>query len=518
MRWLSPLVVLFVVCFMAITVPTIPAQAICVPYDIELSPESGLPGTEVTVYGHDFTAGVLVDIYYDGNLIATDKTSSKGDFTIMITIPEGCQGHHQVFVKGKYAKIDTYFTVKPGVTISPEKGPVGTTVAVEGKGFAKNEQDIELRYYLNDNYKTIERRIVANAQGSWETSFSIPTSTRGEHKIDAQGAESKLHEVKDAIFRVMAEISLDKSSGSVGDTIIMTGSRFAAYERDIQILFDGEAVVADIKADDTGYWEKNFQVPQMPAGGYEVTAEGEKTNREDMSELLFEIQPHVVLSPDEGHVGINLTVTGHAFAANEYVVIMYDGSQVTTATTNDKGSFDVSFLVPESQYGERLVTVGYAGQNHASVIFTMESKAPETPELISPPDGDRVGFTGKVTPIFDWSEVPDDSGVYYHLQIATIDEVTTNGEFVEPMISITDLTGTSYTLEEADALSYGTYYWNVQAVDRAENEGGWSTVYSFRAGLLPRWGFIVIIVIIAVLLLVLIRALVIRRGIYYTRW
>jgi len=256
----------------------------------------------------------------------------------------------------------------------------------------------------------------------------------------------------------------------------------------------------------------------MPAGGYEVTAEGEKTNREDMSELLFEIQPHVVLSPDEGHVGINLTVTGHAFAANEYVVIMYDGSQVTTATTNDKGSFDVSFLVPESQYGERLVTVGYAGQNHASVIFTMESKAPETPELISPPDGDRVGFTGKVTPIFDWSEVPDDSGVYYHLQIATIDEVTTNGEFVEPMISITDLTGTSYTLEEADALSYGTYYWNVQAVDRAENEGGWSTVYSFRAGLLPRWGFIVIIVIIAVLLLVLIRALVIRRGIYYTRW
>jgi len=515
MKFLPRLVIVLVVCFMAIGLPSIPAQAQCGGPFIELSLKSGLPGTDVTVYGQRFAAGVLVDIYYDGNLIATDRTSSKGDFTVMITIPEGCQGHHQVFVQGKYASVDTYFTVKPGLTVSPEKGPVGTNITVKGRGFAKKEEDIELMYYLNGNYETVERPIIANAKGSWETSFQIPPSIRGKHKLDAEGSESRLYEVEDAIFTVTAEISIDKSSGIVGESITLTGSRFAANERDIQILFDGETVVTDIKADDAGYWEESFEVPEMPTGEYSVTAEGAQTKKEDISEFSFEIKPDIILSAYAGYVGMNLTVIGRGFTANEDVNIMYDGSQVETATTNGQGSFDVSFLMPQSIYGERQVTAGYSGQNAASATFTMESDPPPVPALISPPDGGRVGLIGRrVTPTFEWSEVPDDSGVYYHLQIATSDEVTANGEFVEPVISITDLTETSYTLEEADALPYGTYYWSVQAVDRADNESGWSTTCSFRAGLLPMWGFIVIIVAIVVLLVALTR-LLIRRRIYY---
>ena len=515
MRLLFRLLIILGVCLIAMALPAVPVQAQCAGPFIELSLKSGLPGTEVIVYGHDFTAGKLVDIYYDGNLVATDRTDSRGDFTIIITIPEGCQGHYQVLADVGYTTVDTYFTVTPGLIVSPEKGPVGTDVTLKGKGFARNEQGIELMYYLNDSYETIERNILANARGSWETSFQIPPSTRGEHKIDAEGAESKLYEVKDAIFRVTAEISLDKSSGSVGDPITMTGSRFTANEKGIKILFDSQAVVTGIKANSKGEWEAIFEVTEMPAGGYEVTAEGEQTKREDISELRFEIKPDIVLSPNEGHVGTDLAVTGHGFAANEDVNITYDGNQKATAETNDEGSFEVSFLVPESQYGERLVTAGYAGQNAASAIFTMESDPPPVPMLISPCNGSRVGLVGKVAPTFQWSEVSDDSGVYYHLQIATSDEVTADGEFVEPVISITDLTETSYTLEEAEALPDDAYYWSVQAVDGAENGSGWTAARSFRIGLLPRWAFVLIIVAIVVLVLALIRSLI-RRRIYYS--
>jgi hypothetical protein len=178
--------------------------------------------------------------------------------------------------------------------------------------------------------------------------------------------------------------------------------------------------------------------------------------------------------------------------------------------------------VPKSKHGERQVTAVVTGGTNstadlgdsANAIFTIESKAPETPELISPPDEGKVGLTGRVTPTFDWSEVSDDSGVYYHLQIATSDEVTANGEFVEPMISITDLTETSYTLEEAVALPYGTYYWIVQAEDGAENESVWSAAYSLRVGRLPRGGLIAAIAVAVVLFIALIRALLIRRGYY----
>ena len=103
-----------------------------------------------------------------------------------------------------------------------------------------------------------------------------------------------------------------------------------------------------------------------------------------------------------------------------------------TAETNDKGSFDASFLVPESQYGERQVIARDAAGNNATAILTMESDPPDTPKLISPSDGGRVGLVGRVTPTFEWSAVSDDSGVHYRLQIATSANVTATGEFVDP--------------------------------------------------------------------------------------
>jgi len=515
MKSLPRLVIVLVVCLIAIALPAVPAQALCP--SIELSSSSGVPGTNIAVNGQYFHENAYVEIYYDGSSIATGSTDINGNFAIAITIPESCKGNHKVLaVIGAYigtVEVDTYFTVKPRLMVNPEEGPVGTNVTVKGQGFAQNETGIELRYYLDGNYKTIEGNITANDKGSWKTRFSIPLSTRGEHKLDTQSAETKLYEVEDAIFKVTTEISIDKSSGNVGESITMTGSRFAAYEKNIQILFDEEAVVTDIRADATGDWEKNFEVPEMPAGTYSVTAEGEQTKEEDVSALNFKIEPGIVLSLDEGYVGIDLTVTGRGFAANEDVDIMYEGSQKATAGTNDKGSFEVSFPVPESQYGERLVTAEDAEGNKTKqpAIFTLESDPPPMPTLISPSNKSMVGLVGGVRPTFEWSEVSDDSGVRYSLQIATSEDVTATGKFVYPIVSKEGLVGTNYTLEETEALPYGTYYWIVQAVDGAENEGGWTAAHSFRAGLLPLWGFIAIITSTVVVIIALIRFLLRRR-------
>jgi hypothetical protein len=521
MRWLSRFLVALILCLIAIALPAVPAQAACVPYGIELSPKAGLPGTEVTVYGHDFNKDTLVDIYYDGTRVVTGRTDSSGDFTLLFTVPEDCTGPYKVEADlgqnelGQKIRVYKYFTVRPGLTVSPEKGPAGANVTVRGQGFAQNEEDIELMYYLDGSYKTIESNISANATGSWERTFPIPPSTRGEHKIDAQGAVSRIYEVKEAIFRVTAEVSTDTSSGIVGENVTMTGSRFASNERGIQILLAGRAVVTGINANSQGEWEASFKVPEMPAGMYNVTAEGGYTKQEDLSALSFEIKPDIVLSPDEGYVGIDLTVAGHGFAANKDVNIIYDGSQEKTATTNDKGSFETSFVVPESQHGARPVTAEDAAENEATAIFVMESHPPPMPRLISPRDGGRVGLLNKVRPTFKWSAVSDDSGVHYRLQIATSANVTATGEFVDPLVSVPDIVGTDYTLNATEALSCGTYYWIVQAVDKAGNAGDWTAARSFRAGLLPMWGFIAIIVAIAMLLGALIRALVIRRRYNY---
>ena len=518
MRWLSRLLAALVVCLIAIALPSLPAQAQCGGPFLKLSPEYGVPGTRVSVYGHYFTAGKLVDIYYDGALIAMDvRAGSGGDLAYTFNIPESCHGHYQVLADAGYTKVDTYFTVRSGLTVSPDNGPPGTTVTVRGKGFAGNEGGIELLYYLNESYETIETNIVANAKGSWEATFPIPDSTRGKHRLDGQGAVSRLYEVEDATFTVTAGIGLDKSAGPVGDAVTMIGSRFAPYEKGIAILFDGQPMVADIKADAHGEWKASFLVPEMPAGEHSVTAEGDQTRQQDVGELSFEVESDIALSLYEGHVGLNLTVTGHGFAASGNVNIMYDGGAVGTAQTSSQGSFEISFPVPESQHGQHQVAAGYAGENRATAVFTMESNHPDPPVPVSPSNNGRVGLIGRATPKFEWSPVSDDSGVHYRLQIAASANVTANG-FITPITSKEGLAGTNYMLNATEALPQGTYYWTVQAVDGAQNESPWTSPRPFRVGLLPMWGFALVIVAIVVLIGALIRALVRRRAIYYDRW
>jgi hypothetical protein len=515
-------------CLIATAFASTPAKTQCVPWYIELSPESAPPGTEVTVYGYGCDTRRPVDLYFDGVLVSEGgETDSNGEFIIPFTVPERPKGHYWVLARvGSSLGIveaDRLLSVEPGLTISPGEGPAGTTVTVEGHGFTENEEGIELIYYLDDAYETIERNISANANGFWEWSFQIPASDRGEHKLDAQGFDSKFHEVTDTVFRVTAEISIDKSSGIAGDTVTMTGTKFVGYEKGIMILFDGQAVVTDIEANSYGEWEESFQVPGMPAGEYSITAEGQLTSQEDVGVLSFDIQPEFILSDDQGHVGMDLSVTGRGFPAYEEIIILYDDSQVAIAETDGEGTFEASFSVPESKHGEHVVSATvYESTNNtadldidASATFTMESNPPPIPAPVSPADRSRLGFVSAVTPTFEWSEVSDESGVsYYNLQVAASADFTTSSI----LVSVTGLTGTSYTLQDTEALAIGTYYWIVQAVDGAENESDWSANHSFRVGLLPRWGFIAAIAGAVVLLVVIIRALLRRRTIYYDKW
>jgi hypothetical protein len=394
---------------------------------------------------------------------------------------------------------------------------VGTNVTVVGHGFAEDEEKIKLRYYLDGNYTTIAQNIVADGYGGWEKSFQIPPSAQGSHIIDAEGEDSRPGDVRDATFEVTPWIILDKSSGSPGEKVPTTGSGFVANERDIRILFEGEKVKTSpdlIRANATGYWQASLEVPEKPKGTYNVTVEGAYTEKTDVNKWSFKVEPGLVLPPGEGYVGMNLTIAGAGFAANKDVDVRYYGNKIATGRTNSKGSFNVTFAVPESPHGARPVTAEVGGQVEATANFTMESDRPDVPQLISPPDESRVGFIGKVTPTFEWSEVSDESGVRYSLQIASSANVTTAG-FVEPVLSKQGLVGTNYTLNATEALPYGTYYWIVQAIDGAENESGWTAARSFRAGLLPLWAFILGIVVAVAVVGTLVYFFAIRRRVHY---
>jgi len=148
----------------------------------------------------------------------------------------------------------------------------------------------------------------------------------------------------------------------------------------------------------------------------------------------------------------------------------------------------------------------------------MEGTPPDEPVLNSPVDT-RTGlfgsFLGRACPAFKWSNVTDPSGIAsYDLEIyggdnsavsisVPIEAVSFHGDIV------------AYALPGKYALSYGSYYWKVRAIDGAGNEGNWAEAKSFHAGILPQWAAITIALGLLLVVILAVGMLIKRRMGYY---
>ena len=541
MKKLASLVIVLALCLIAIPalIPSSPVQAA---ESITLSDDEGYVGDRIHITGTDF--GYYEDywVYYerDGHWVEVldedecDVDSGGNLTTDRFYIPESCTGQHRVRVcdhqssSSSYEVAYAYFYVEPKVEIttpSTEKGHVDDDITVKGTRFAEDEEDIEVWYYRDSTHHTDFAVGDANEYGSWEKTFKVPASVEGSHDIVAKGHDTDYDDVKEDSFTVEPKISLAPISGCVGDIIEVIGTGFTENEANIKITFDDEEMYQIVEADtDTyGTWEATFEVPICVKGSYEVDARGHYTTYAEVADVTFTVGPGVKSSPASGHVGTVITVNGTGFAANKLVTITYDGITKASATTTSTGSFsDVSFSATHTQavhtVEHPVVATDTAG-NTITINFIMESVPPAKPTLISPIDGARVGFVGKASPTFQWSNVTDESGIIrYELQVST-----NSTNFTDPIVSLTipyeNVTfsddSMSYTLPKDEALSHGTYYWRVKAIDGAENEGEWSEVANFHTGFLPLWALIAIIVLVVVLIGALVYFFAIRPRTLY---
>jgi len=553
MKLLSRLVIALVICLLAIPMLPTPVQAYTGSFSIK--EDEGYVGDSVRISGTADCSRVYIyyelynesdeDDWYQEYISGdSDELTGEYDFSEYFDIPESCMGKHDIklcYPKDPDDVVDTlYFTVYPSIEIDEENGPAGTEVEVTGKGWDEDESEIEIRFYLKDPgtahledddyyFEVPAQDIVVDDYGSWEdVTFEVPPCKKGDHWIYAVGDEAgdiEDDEIRGVEFAVLPGIILNPKSGSLGDTITATGSGFEENEDHIKVLFDNTTAASGIEADDDGCWTKTFEVPEAAMGTYDVTAEGEDTDKEDIDEVEFEVKPGLVLSPTEGHVGTTLSVSGGGFPATKTVSVTYDGVATGTGTTNSKGSFSgISF---EATHTQSTHTV-----NHPVVItydsttitanFTMESTPPPLPTLVAPANASRLGWIGSVTPTFEWSAVDDPSGVSYELEISTDADftdvlVSTLVITSEPLVSTAPvvLAPISYTLTKKESLPYGTYYWRIKAIDGAQNASGWTAAYSFKVAFLPLWASIVIIALIVVLIGALVYLFGIRRGVSY---
>ncbi|MDQ2682260.1 MAG: M23 family metallopeptidase, partial [Chloroflexota bacterium] len=107
---------------------------------------------------------------------------------------------------------------KPYFTTSKSGGVAGAVMTINGKNFGPNET---VKIYLDSSKTTPIGTATTGGDGRFSSTFTVPDTVGGLHRVHAVGQTSKLRVGKD--FRILPRSSISKSSGSANMTITLTG-------------------------------------------------------------------------------------------------------------------------------------------------------------------------------------------------------------------------------------------------------------------------------------------------------
>jgi hypothetical protein len=445
---------------------------------ITLSASSGYVGDQLTISGTGFTAASTAKVLFDGAQIGSlVNTTSAGTFTdTTITVPETCGGSHTIGAKDITSGNDVptlSYIVLPKIIISPVSGGVGDQVTVSGLGFGASSS---LGVYFDSSLIPTQAVMTTNLGSFSNVIFSIPVTARGEHTVEVRGAGGPAS----ATFTVGQKATITPDSGPVGTTVTVSGTGYTPYQP-ISIKFNGIPVVTTpslLFAGHDGGFAGGFIVSGS-AGTYVVDVSGGG----GVSFLAsFTVITTGNFEPVEGNVGTGITVSGTGFVPNALAIVTFDSVEMTSANVDTSGAFTATFKAPAVKGGSYQV-VATDGVNSISSAFAMEATVPQVPGLLLPAASTRADRV----PTFDWDDVADPSGVTYNFQLAT------DASFKNVLIEEKDLADSEFSIAKENKLEPASkeepYYWRVQAIDGAFNEGGWSLPSSFYTGFqMPTWG------------------------------
>ncbi len=473
---------------------------------IALNTVQGTTDSDVTVAGKGFDSNETgIQIIYDGTPVASGiEANDKGSWQGAFKIPASKQGMHTVDAQGGTTPAtdvsNVTFTVMPKITLNPTAGWVGTTISIFGSGFASGETHIEVTY----DSSTLKTAVTADNNGSWQSSFSVPSSVKGDHEVKASGTYAAESDTAVTSFTVSPAIKLELLSGHlggaihVGDSLMVSGVGFEANENKITVTCDGNQVLSDIVADAKGSWSDTLAIPPLATGEHIIDASGRVTKASDIVDSAVIVSPKIEINPNTAAaVGAPVTVSGTGFAGDNAVTVNFDGTKVASdVITGAKGSFESTFDIPKSTAGDHLMTAVDGKGSVVSATINIESVAPPTPELVSPEPDSKLGLVGNTVVTFKWSNVEDPSGVSYVL------EISPGADFATTVLRKEGLTTPEYTLTKDEALAKEDYYWRVRAVDGADNQGDWTDGRLLKINNIAWW--IVIVVVLAVIIIVVV--------------
>lgn len=253
------------------------------------------------------------------------------------------------------------------VTIVPTSGTVGTSISIQGKGFAGRLATIHW------DKQIILRDIPISETGELACSLKVPRACKGRHTIKITDDSNWTSSTASTTFTVLPSIRVFPRIGRVYTTITIIGTGFTAFERDIRITWDGKALPVTATANHLGTWSINFDVTETTKGDHFIGAFSNATPASEIGEVKFLLAPVAKVTPLSGTVGSEIKIEGFGFRTGEDgITITWDGEIIMcNIVGGPDGSWSVTLKVPPSVRGYH--TIGVYGSS-----FTPKGVVPDT--------------------------------------------------------------------------------------------------------------------------------------------
>ena len=236
--------------------------------DMTVSPDSGASGTLITVTGNGFAASSDVNIYFNNTQVAQTDTDSDGGFTVTFEAPVIAEGIYVIEAVDEDSNSDDgdFSVGTASITLVPNEGNIGDTVAVTGTGFIANTEVIV----------TFATSVVATATsdsgGGISTSFTVPSdATVGDYGVvadDGTNAAGKRFNITTSSS--ISPVTSATSPGNVGSKVTVSGMGFTPSGAVI-VTYDGTQI-ATTTVSAAGDFMVSFNVPASKSGSHTIVA------------------------------------------------------------------------------------------------------------------------------------------------------------------------------------------------------------------------------------------------------
>ncbi|MCX6006574.1 MAG: hypothetical protein NTZ34_04840, partial [Chloroflexi bacterium] len=187
-----------------------------------------------------------------------------------------------IIASGTFSLLPAPAHAETTISLSPQKGSIGSRAAITGNGFIGKLATI----YWDD--KKLIQNVPVSKTGQIDFTFEIPSSTKGSHSVKVTDDSNWANINATAVFSIMPSIALEPPWGKSTNSVMVFGYGFASGETGIKTTWDGKQLSkAPTTADKNGAWYSTFDVPYVSQGEYTIGAQGDTTGPHEVTDVTF---------------------------------------------------------------------------------------------------------------------------------------------------------------------------------------------------------------------------------------